>query len=138
MLLEDAIDKLNSMWSYDMLTKLYNRAGFFYEARTLLANMKEKNTNAFIVFFDLDGLKPINDTMGHEAGDQLIQAMADCIRYPFKLSTSIGCAAYKAVEIEDLSVLIELADQNMYIEKRRKKELKNKDDSQNNREWHPV
>lgn len=55
-------------------------------------------------------------------------------RYPFQLSTSIGGAGYKAVEIEDLSVLIELADQSMYTEKRRKKELKNKNDSQDNRE----
>lgn len=83
-LLEDAIVKLNSMWSYDMLTKLYNRAGFYYEARTMLDNMKRNNAKAFIVFFDLDGLKTTNDTMGHEAGDQLIQAMADCIRYNLK------------------------------------------------------
>ena len=120
--------------------------------------------------------------MAHEAGDLLIQAMADCSRYnakdnmlamryggdefvlfgnfakpkevedlvagirtsiatlnasnryPFQLSTSIGGAGYKAVEIEDLSVLIELADRSMYTEKRRKKELKNKNDSQDNRE----
>lgn len=81
MLLEDAIVKLNSMWSYDMLTKLYNRAGFYYEAKTMLDSMKYNNEKVFITFFDLDGLKAINDTMGHEAGDQLIQAMADCIRY---------------------------------------------------------
>lgn len=175
MLLEDAIEKLNSMWSYDMLTKLYNRAGFYYEAKTMLDNMKYHSENAFIVFFDLDGLKIVNDTMGHEAGDLLIQAMADCIRYnlkdnmlamryggdefvlfgsfvhpdevkslvkdirnsinmlnnssryEFKLSTSIGGSAYKASEITDLSVLIDLADQNMYQEKRRKKEQESKD-----------
>lgn len=174
MLLEDAVIKLNSMWSYDMLTKLYNRAGFYYEAKTLLDNMKYRDENVFIFFFDLDGLKIINDSKGHEAGDLLIQAMADCIRYNlkdnmlamryggdefvvfggfsdrndaedvlngiqesiatlnasnrygFKLSTSIGCSEYKATEIEDLSVLIDLADQNMYLEKRRKKAQKNK------------
>ena len=89
--------------------------------------------------------------MAHEAGDLLIQAMADCSRYNAKDNmlamrygcdefvlfgsfTSIGGAGYKAVKIEDLSVLIELADQSMYTEKRRKKELKNKNDSQDNRE----
>lgn len=179
MLLEDAIHKLNNMWSYDMLTNLYNRAGFFYEAKTMLDNMKRKNENAFIMFFDLDGLKTINDTKGHEVGDQLIQAMADCIRYnltyntiamryggdefvifgsfkepeeveaiyhgirhsiqalndsgryDFTLSTSIGGSGYKATDIADLSVLIDLADQNMYKEKRKKKALKNRPNNTN-------
>ena len=169
MLLEDAVVKLNSMWSYDMLTKLYNRAGFFYESKTMLDNMKGNNENVFIMFFDLDGLKQVNDTMGHEAGDLLIQSMADCIRsnlkdhmlamryggdefvlfgnfddatevdnlvhgiqysikvlndsgqYAFQLSTSVGYSTYRAAEIEDLRVLIDLADQRMYQEKRRKK-----------------
>ena len=80
MLLEEAINRLNCMWSFDMLTKLHNRAGFFYEAKTLLANLKAKDKNAFIIFFDLDNLKNANDTMGHEAGDMLIKAMSDCIR----------------------------------------------------------
>ncbi len=175
MLLEDAIVKLNSMWSYDMLTKLYNRSGFYYEAKSLLESMKQHNENAFLAFFDLDGLKTINDTYGHEAGDLLIQAMADCIRYnlkenmlamryggdefvlfgsfternevedliagirksidtintsgryKFKLSTSLGGSGYKATDIDDLSVLIDLADQNMYLEKRRKKAQKEKE-----------
>lgn len=175
MLLEDAVVKLNSMWSYDMLTKLYNRAGFYYEAKPLLDSMRLHDENAFIAFFDLDGLKIVNDTNGHEAGDLLIQAMADCIRYNikddmlamryggdefvlfggfkdpkeveevltgiqesitrlnssgrygFKLSTSIGNSQYKATEIVDLSVLIDLADHDMYLEKRRKKALKNKE-----------
>lgn len=175
MLLEDAVVKLNSMWSYDMLTKLYNRAGFYYEAKPLLDSPKQHDESAFIAFFNLDGLKIINDTNGHEAGDLLIQAMADCIRYnlkdnmlamryggdefvvfggftdrkdvedvmdgiqesikalndsgryDFKLSTSIGGSGYKATEIEDLSILIDLADQNMYLEKRRKKAQKEKE-----------
>jgi len=50
MLLEDAIVKLNSMWSYDMLTKLYNRAGFYYEAKTMLDNMQHNDEKVFIVF----------------------------------------------------------------------------------------
>lgn len=47
-------------------------------------------------------------------------------RYDIKLSTSIGGFGYKTAEIEDLSVLIGLTDQDMYLEKRRKKALKTK------------
>ena len=169
MQLEDAVVTLNSMWSYDMLTKLHNRAGFYNEARPMLDNMKQLDQNAFILFFDVDGLKKINDTKGHETGDLLIKAMADCIRcnledgmlamryggdefvvfgryedpleieelmdnirasvntinnsgkYEFTLSTSIGSSAYRATEIAELSSLIDMADQNMYEEKRRKR-----------------
>ena len=171
LLLEDAVVKLNSVWSYDMLTKLYNRAGFFNEAKTLLEEMVKNDENGFIAFYDLDGLKKVNDNMGHEAGDILIQSMADCVRknltkdmlamryggdefvvfgrysnedeitnfinsveasinkvnednmYNFTLSSSVGTSKHKASEIGDLSSLIDLADQKMYADKKRKKAL---------------
>ena len=171
LLLEDAVVKLNSVWSYDMLTKLYNRAGFFNEAKTLLEEMVKNDESGFIAFYDLDGLKKVNDSMGHEAGDILIQSMADCVRknltkdmlamryggdefvvfgryrnedeitnfinsveasinkvnednmYNFTLSSSVGTSKHKASEIGDLSSLIDLADQKMYADKKRKKAL---------------
>lgn len=80
MLLEDAVVRLNSLWAYDMLTQLYNRAGFFDRVKNKLEDMIRKDESAFLMFFDLDGLKTVNDSLGHEAGDVLIQIMADCIR----------------------------------------------------------
>lgn len=169
MLLEDAVVKLNSLWAYDMLTQLYNRAGFFDKVRYKLEEMKHNNEKAFLIFFDVDGLKKVNDTLGHEAGDVLIQTMADCIRdnltnkmlamryggdefvvfgsfddrkeveeyvesvrnsisiinehhmYNFTLSTSIGGSGHWARDIDDLSVLIDQADQEMYKEKKKKR-----------------
>lgn len=80
MLLNDAVVKLNNMWSYDALTKLYNRAGFFYEAKTLLDKMSYEDKNVFLLFLDIDGLKKVNDTLGHDIGDDLIREMANCIK----------------------------------------------------------
>lgn len=80
MLLNDAVIRLNNMWSYDALTKLCNRAGFFYEAGNMLHKMRCEDKNAFLLFFDIDGLKKVNDTLGHDMGDELIVQMADCIR----------------------------------------------------------
>ena len=80
MLLQDAIVRLNNVWSYDALTQLYNRAGFFYEAKTILEILKLQNSKIFVLFSDVDGLKEVNDTQGHEAGDTLIKAMADCFK----------------------------------------------------------
>ena len=72
-LLKDAVDKLNGMWCYDSLTHLYNRSGFWYEAKSYLNRFKEEDKWVFILFLDADGLKTVNDTMGHEAGDLLIR-----------------------------------------------------------------
>lgn len=80
MLLQDAIVKLNNVWSYDMLTQLYNRAGFYYEAKTILEILKFQDSKVFVLFSDVDGLKKINDTQGHEAGDALIKEMAACFK----------------------------------------------------------
>ncbi len=80
MLLSDAVVRLNNMWSYDALTKLYNRGGFFYEAKSLLDKMSYEDKNVFLLFLDIDGLKKVNDTLGHDVGDDLIKEMADCIK----------------------------------------------------------
>lgn len=80
MLLQDAVVCLNNVWSYDALTQLYNRAGFFYEAKTILEILKLQDSKIFVLFSDVDGLKIINDTQGHEAGDALIREMADCFK----------------------------------------------------------
>ena len=79
MLLKDAVDRLNGMWCYDNMTNLYNRSGFYYEAGTILQRLKAEDKCAFILFMDADGLKSVNDTLGHEAGDRMIQALAEII-----------------------------------------------------------
>lgn len=155
-----------------MLTQMYNRAGFYYEAKTILEIMKLQDCKIFVLFSDVDGLKKINDTYGHEAGDELIKEMAACFKenlsndmlamryggdefvvfgsyekdeevdyllqaiqnsmdlrnatgkYVFKLSASIGVSKYDAKEIGELSELIDIADANMYEQKRKKRETR--------------
>lgn len=80
MLLKDTVVKLNGMWVYDMLTHLYNRAGFFHYAKTMLEDMQKDDEEVFLLFMDIDGLKQVNDEFGHEAGDELIRGMAEIIK----------------------------------------------------------
>lgn len=80
MLLKDTVVRLNQMWVYDMLTHLYNRAGFFHFAEPMLTKMKGCGEEAFLLFLDIDGLKTVNDTLGHEMGDLLISSMAEIIK----------------------------------------------------------
>ena len=69
-------EKINRMWKYDMLTQVLNRSGFFYCAETILQKIKEEKSNAFIIFLDIDGLKSVNDNLGHEIGDAFIAKIA--------------------------------------------------------------
>ena len=60
----------------DELTKLNNRRGFFHAAEAALAASRRRDEASALVFIDVDGLKPVNDKLGHEMGDQLIVDMA--------------------------------------------------------------
>ena len=64
MLLQDAVVRLNNVWSYDMLTHLYNRAGFFYEAKTILELLKMQDSKIFVLFSDTSqGLRTVSGTL---------------------------------------------------------------------------
>lgn len=64
------VEKLQYLSMHDALTGLYNRAYFNEEMKRLSGSREYPVT---IISVDLDGLKLINDTMGHARGDQLIQ-----------------------------------------------------------------
>ncbi|MDT8903287.1 diguanylate cyclase domain-containing protein [Anaeroselena agilis] len=69
-------EKLRFITMHDSLTGLYNRAYFDEEVRRLEAARELK---VGIVGCDVDGLKLINDSMGHQAGDALLRAAAAAI-----------------------------------------------------------
>ncbi|MDW8800794.1 GGDEF domain-containing protein [Clostridium sp. A1-XYC3] len=66
--------KLEYDRDYDILTGLYNRRAF----RRIVSDIIEKDPKSFgaMIFMDLDNLKYINDTYGHEIGDNYIQCTA--------------------------------------------------------------
>lgn len=80
MLLTDTVIALNGVWAYDMLTRLYNRAGFYHYSKNLFVEASRQNKKIFILFMDMDGLKLVNDTLGHEIGDWMIREMAEAIK----------------------------------------------------------
>lgn len=65
----------------DYLTGLYNRRGFYEELYGLFRS--PENQNKYLTYFsiDMDGLKVINDTYGHNEGDFAIKALAEAIRH---------------------------------------------------------
>jgi len=70
------LDKIRFQAMHDPLTGLPNRASFISEARRTLETVKQSRQKFAVFFIDLDGFKPVNDTHGHLAGDQLLAVIA--------------------------------------------------------------
>ncbi len=65
---------------HDSLTGLPNRSLFLDRLDNVLNLARRKGDMLAVMFLDLDGFKEINDTFGHEAGDLVLQAVADRIK----------------------------------------------------------
>ena len=61
---------------HDTLTGLPNRAMFMESLERAIAKARRRSTRFSVLFIDLDRFKEVNDTMGHHAGDTLLQAVA--------------------------------------------------------------
>lgn len=69
-------ETLELMAHYDVLTKLPNRVLFADRFSQAVAHSNRTETMLAICFLDLDNFKPVNDTYGHEVGDQLLIEVA--------------------------------------------------------------
>ncbi len=106
----------------DDLTGLYNRRGFFTLGDQEFKRAKRMNNEFLIVFADLDGLKLVNDTFGHEQGDRLIIEAAKFLKQTFRDSdiiARIGGDEFAILAYETAK------DSSTAFKKRLEEELKN-------------
>jgi diguanylate cyclase (GGDEF)-like protein len=66
--------------NHDLLTGLPNRRAFHKRLNDVIDRSKGTGTAAGLLFIDLDRFKEVNDTLGHEAGDALLQQVSDRLR----------------------------------------------------------
>ncbi len=83
-------EELRRMGTTDALTRLTNRRGFLPTAEHHLEMAKRTHMPAALLFLDLDGLKHVNDTLGHSAGDGMIAEAAYVMRQTFRASDLIA------------------------------------------------
>ena len=74
----------------DELTGLYNRRGFFTLVDHLLKVAKRQGKKVFMLYADLDNLKVVNDTFGHQKGDQALTDAAKMLKDNFRESDIIA------------------------------------------------
>lgn len=74
----------------DELTKILNRRGFMELGQKTLNLAAEAGKQGVVYFADLDGLKKINDTYGHDMGDEAIKAAADVFSQSLRSNDIVG------------------------------------------------
>ncbi len=78
---KQAEEHLRHLSIHDSLTGLYNRS-YFNEELHRIAHSRYKSVG--LILCDVDGLKLVNDTLGHAAGDRLLRAAAEVLRSSFR------------------------------------------------------
>jgi diguanylate cyclase (GGDEF)-like protein len=84
------IENLEKLADTDALTPVPNRRAFVRELTRMMSFSERYSTPASVVFFDVDGLKQINDTHGHAAGDAAIVHVATTLSANIRDSDFVG------------------------------------------------
>lgn len=83
-------EELRVMSLRDVLTGLYNRRGFLTLAEQQLKIASRMQKGMLMIFADLDGMKQINDTLGHGEGDRALIDIAQILKKTFRESDIIA------------------------------------------------
>lgn len=110
------LNKLEILSNQDLLTGLLNRNSMNNRISQFV-NGEVSPKSLAVVFADLNGLKPVNDNQGHDAGDNLLQRASNALRKIFK-----DCEIYRAGGDEFLIIAIDKTKEEIEakVEKLRK------------------
>lgn len=96
----------------DILTGLNNRRGFLVQAEQMFRLARRRHAVCAVIYADIDGLKMVNDQLGHQTGDQLIQDAAAVLRESLRdtdVLARIGGDEFVAFALDDAHPRVILA-----------------------------
>ncbi len=83
-------EELRALSLTDELTGLYNRRGFFTLTEHLLKTARRQKKEIFMLYADLDNMKEINDTLGHNEGDNALIDIANILKTCYRESDVVA------------------------------------------------
>ena len=105
--LQERVEQLDQLAHQDSLINLPNRRGFMRELERLISRVDRYGINAAMLFVDLDGLKMINDTFGHRAGDESLIQVAELLSKGVRHSDVVA-----RIGGDEFGILLESSDEN--------------------------
>ncbi|WP_027519983.1 GGDEF domain-containing protein [Bradyrhizobium sp. WSM1417] len=84
------VAELEAAADTDFLLDIPNRRGFERELARAVAYMKRYRASGALIVLDVDRLKPINDSFGHAAGDEVLKAIATTLTRQIRASDVVG------------------------------------------------
>ncbi|MDN4984756.1 GGDEF domain-containing protein [Bradyrhizobium sp. WYCCWR 13022] len=84
------VAELEAAADTDFLLGIPNRRGFERELQRAIAYMKRYRASGALIVLDVDRLKPINDSFGHAAGDEVLKAIASTLTRQIRASDVVG------------------------------------------------
>jgi diguanylate cyclase (GGDEF)-like protein len=89
-LVHERTEELRYQAFHDSLTGLSNRALIIDRAGQMLARARRERTASALLYLDIDDFKDINDTLGHDAGDQLLIAVGNRLSSALREVDTVG------------------------------------------------
>jgi diguanylate cyclase (GGDEF)-like protein len=110
-LLHERVELLDRLAFQDVLIDLPNRRGFLRQLEAAIDRVSRYDDSAAMLFVDIDGLKMINDTFGHQAGDEALILVAQMLSDGVRKS---DCVA--RLGGDEFGILLERANEESALE----------------------
>lgn len=105
-MLSEKNKSLNQLARTDTLTGLENRLNFQETLERMINNSKESENKFALLFLDLDNFKNVNDTLGHDSGDQLLKEVAERLKKAIRRTDLISKDSISRLGGDEFAIIL--------------------------------